>query len=125
MAQQLEGNPQLQALLALMQQSPEPEEHTDDPLPRYQQQLERAGRQIQKLKATIRRLEEELNAVRQTEEDLAHAVGACVFCWGDDPSCRACRGRGKPGAFEVDPGLFEQLILPAVRRRQAGANAAH
>ena len=46
---------------------------------------------------------------------LAAALGACPACWGEDPSCRWCRGRGAPGALAPDPEEFTTWVVPAVR----------
>jgi hypothetical protein len=72
--------------------------------------------QIKKMKKTIDALNESLKTMEAFHEDLAHALGACPFCWGEDETCRACRGRGKPGAFEPDKALFQALVLPATKR---------
>jgi hypothetical protein len=67
------------------------------------------------LRARIQSLANELNALRDREDILAEALGACCLCWGEDSQCRACRGRGRPGFAMPDEELFEELILPAVQ----------
>lgn len=66
--------------------------------------------------------QEELEALRQANDTLADALGACAICWGGDNACHHCRGRGRPGARRPDPALFTQLVMPAVRamRRAPG-----
>ena len=58
----------------------------------------------------------ELAALRERSGVLAHALGACEHCWGTDPQCRGCRGTGGPGTFLPDPALFQELVVPAIRR---------
>lgn len=58
----------------------------------------------------------ELRDLRQVNDTLADALGACRICWGGDPACAACRGRGRAGSARPDPKLFEELVAPAVRR---------
>src|SRR5437660_1553131 len=52
-------------------------------------------------------------------DDLASALGACPLCWGKDPECRACRGRGHPGFSVPERNLFVEFVLPAVRMLEA------
>jgi hypothetical protein len=46
--------------------------------------------------------------------DAAAAVGACGLCWGEDPRCRSCRGRGRPGGFAIDPALRRRFFAEQV-----------
>lgn len=46
---------------------------------------------------------------------LAGALGACE-CWGADPGCDRCAGRGAPGAYPPDPDAFAALVLPLAQR---------
>jgi hypothetical protein len=61
----------------------------------------------------------ELKEIRSRCDDLALALGACPLCWGKDPECRACRGRGHPGFSVPDRKLFVEFVLPAVRTLKA------
>ena len=56
---------------------------------------------------------------------LAAALGACPDCWGADPVCARCGGAGGPGAFVPHPGLFREIVLPAVRRWKARADTTN
>ena len=49
-------------------------------------------------------------------EHMAAAIGACPLCWGEDPECRECGGRGTPGAFLPHRASFAELVLPAIDR---------
>jgi hypothetical protein len=61
----------------------------------------------------------EVKELRSRCDDLASALGACPLCWGNDPECRACRGRGHPGYSVPDRKLFVEFVLPAVRMLKA------
>ena len=68
------------------------------------------------LRRRLEHLELELERFQEINDTLAAALGACEACWGDDPDCEACRGRGGPGSLPPDRALFERLVMPAVRR---------
>jgi hypothetical protein len=57
----------------------------------------------------------DLSLYRERVDRCAAALGACGLCWGAEPACRACRGRGRPGFSLPDESLFQELVLPAVR----------
>lgn len=58
----------------------------------------------------------ELADLREVNDTVAAALGACRVCWGGDGACGECGGRGAPGSRRPDPVLFERLVVPAVRR---------
>ena len=68
------------------------------------------------LRRRVARLELELERLQEINDILAAALGACEFCWGDDPECEICHGRGGPGSRRPDRDLFERLVTPALRR---------
>ncbi len=80
---------------------------------------------VEELEDEVERLKGINRILFEQCEFMAAAVGACPQCWGEDPECRECRGRGTPGAFLPHRASFAQLVLPAVervrtlRRRQA------
>lgn len=102
-------------------QQPEPEPEIDPRLLQYDELLEElalAEVRADKLRKVARHLSKELETAHGLLADLAAAFGACGLCWGDDNTCRSCRGRGKPGRFAPDPALrlrffAERLELPA------------
>jgi len=57
----------------------------------------------------------EVKLLRERCDTVAAALGACGLCWGQDQSCRACRGHGAPGHCIPDEELFCELVVPAVR----------
>jgi hypothetical protein len=67
----------------------------------------------------LRLLRGELEELREWNEALAAALGACARCWGEDPSCPGCQGSGSPGTAVPNRPLFTALVVPAVRRVQA------
>lgn len=86
--------------------------------------------QISELRRLADDLSAEVASLRTSLDAVAAALGACPGCWGEDPSCRWCRGRGRPGSMAPDPDGFELLVLPAVRlharlRRHAGPEPEH
>lgn len=83
-------------------------------------QLEEERRQAQRrvrlerLRLRLEGLEAELAARQALLDDLALALGACPGCWGEDPGCRLCRGRGQPGFVRPEAAAFRRLVAPAL-----------
>jgi hypothetical protein len=69
----------------------------------------------EELKEQIQSSQAEIRMLRERCDLLASTLGACCLCWGQDPDCRACRGRGKPGYAIPDETLFGKFVLPAMR----------
>jgi hypothetical protein len=61
----------------------------------------------------------ELHGLRERNDLLGQALGACCCCWGQDPQCRLCRGRGRPGFSVPDERLFREFVLPAIQMLRA------
>jgi hypothetical protein len=61
----------------------------------------------------------ELTDLREANDTLASALGACPICWGGDRHCEVCRGRGRPGYRVPEPALFNELVVPAIHRVRA------
>ena len=100
----LAERPELAQFADLFQSQPE-EARTED-----------ADARLRRLSATAKRLREELDDSQDLLDDLSRALGACHECWGEDNRCPACRGDGQPGFFKPDRQLFDQFILPAIRK---------
>jgi hypothetical protein len=66
--------------------------------------------------AHVHRLNEEVCRLRERDRVIADALGACAHCWGTEPACRRCGGDGAPGAFLPEAQLFNELVMPAIRR---------
>jgi hypothetical protein len=58
----------------------------------------------------------ELEDLREKNDNLAAALGACYLCWGEDPECQECSGRGQPGFFAPDENLFAEFVIPALKK---------
>ena len=74
-----------------------------------------------RLKSRLQEQSEELQQLRDRNDTLADALGACPFCWGEDLSCTDCHGRGRPGGFLPDKEQYSAYVIPAtnrVRRKQ-------
>ncbi|MBE7210009.1 MAG: hypothetical protein INR65_03230 [Gluconacetobacter diazotrophicus] len=125
------SNPPLAALAQWMQQRAVPpaaasaaasaaaaDDHEAAELAR---RLVEAEARIADLKRQGRRLFENYRLATDRLSELAAALGACALCWGDDPACPNCRGRGRPGMVRPDPELRARLLGPP---RAAAAAAA-
>ena len=77
-----------------------------------------------RLQRQMRSLLLEVEHLREVNDNLAAALGACYLCWGDDPDCAICRGRGVPGAGPPDPELFAHYVSPVIRRRRPALGKA-
>jgi len=64
-------------------------------------------------------LRAEMKLMRERNDLFAAAVGACCLCWGQDLSCRSCRGRGGPGFCIPDENLFDEYVVPAIHTLRA------
>jgi len=78
---------------------------------------ERAHR-IRTLRALARSMFAELEILRERNDTLAAALGACHICFGSDPMCSECAGRGIPGSADPDPTAFGTYVMPAVHRER-------
>ncbi len=133
LSQQMGDNPQMQAMLTMMQMNAKNNDDGDggdphknarpDEAERLRHQLGRAANKVRQLQAEVGELEDRIGEMTGFEEDIAHALGACPFCFGFDHTCRACRGLGKPGAYEPDEALFLQFVQPSIARRAASVRA--
>jgi len=75
--------------------------------------------ETEELRQSVESLTCELRTLRERCDLLAAALGACCMCWGQDPACRACRGRGRPGYAIPDEPLVHEFVLPAIRTLRA------
>ena len=81
--------------------------------------MEARSRELNELREKMNMMLTELELLRQRNDTLAAAVGACCLCWGQNIDCRSCRGRGGPGFCIPDESLFEEFVLPAIRTLRA------
>lgn len=120
--QELSSDPRTAQLVQLLAQREEQltkelEEQEAEELGRRQEvrQAVELRDETDALHRLVEEMSTDLDALRHVLDDVAEALGACPSCWGDDPGCRWCRGRGHPGFMPPDPEAFERLVLPAVR----------
>jgi hypothetical protein len=64
----------------------------------------------------VHELTQEIEILREVNDTLALALGACGTCWGGNPGCPACAGQGRAGFVAPDLDLFRELVVPAIRR---------
>ena len=86
-------------------------------------ELERARERSEKSAAAVRELRDhieslfaELEMLRERNDALAQALGACALCWGGDVECPICGGAGQPGFMAPDQRSFKQLLAPVINR---------
>lgn len=84
----------------------------------FEQSL-RLGQVVQGLHGQVKKLRAELDQLREINDALAAALGACYLCWGEDAGCTVCHGTGCPGSFMPDKRLFAQFVAPVLRTLQA------
>ncbi|MCP2341529.1 hypothetical protein [Actinomadura rupiterrae] len=67
----------------------------------------------------------ELDDLRRRNDALAAAAGSCYLCWGEDPGCPVCAGRGRPGWHPPERWAYRRYLAPAHGRfvRAAAARA--
>jgi hypothetical protein len=70
----------------------------------------------------VRPIERELDDLREVNDTLAAALGACPLCWGGQDDCPGCGGSGSPGSTLPDERLFDDLVGPAVVMMRAARN---
>jgi hypothetical protein len=77
-----------------------------------------AARRMRELREMVKDLYAELKVLRERNDTLAAAIGACYLCFGSDPFCEECGGRGLPGSRPSEPAAYRKYVLPAVLRVQ-------
>jgi hypothetical protein len=79
---------------------------------------------VEDVLARYARLRQAYGWMRERNELVAAALGACPRCWGEEPDCTACDGLGTPGTYVLDQQLFDRYVLPAVRMLRARSRPA-
>ncbi|MGZ3183106.1 MAG: hypothetical protein ACXU8N_11760 [Telluria sp.] len=118
LAQVEQSNPQAAAIVRALQErsraaAPAPAEEEDEDSCRI------ARADLEQLQAAAAQALQDIEALRARQAELAAALGACPLCFGSDPACLECGGRGQPGALAPEPAAFRTHVLPALRRARA------
>jgi hypothetical protein len=71
---------------------------------------------VQEYQQKFEGMRAELRWLREKNDEVTAALGACYLCWGENSQCEICGGAGGPGAFEPDQEKFSRLVTPALRR---------
>ena|SRR5437899_7948251 len=88
-------------------------------------EFDRMAAALNDLQEHVKHLTSELDIVRGKCDLLASALGACCLCWGEDPTCRMCRGKGRPGFTRPDEALLREFVLPAIKMLKAQRLRTH
>jgi hypothetical protein len=83
----------------------------------FEQSL-RLAQVVQRLEGQVKKLRAELDQLRELNDALAAALGACYLCWGEDAGCPVCHGTGCPGSAMPDKQLFARFVAPTLRTLQ-------
>jgi hypothetical protein len=125
--QQLEAqpNPHSALLLRLLEQrriaeaTSREKEQTDAEPPAVAEAAVDMTEDIREVQSAVDALYAELERLREHAAALAAGIGACPDCFGDDPGCEQCMGRGAPGSRRPQPEAFKKYVLPAFVRARA------
>jgi hypothetical protein len=107
------------AMRALLSQVITDEGKTQPDAPRDVGDRATESRRSRSLRHRMSAMRAELQELREHNDGLAAALGACYQCWGNDARCEVCRGTGRAGTFEPDRRLFKKFVSPAIRALQA------
>jgi hypothetical protein len=122
-----QSDPRMAMLLRLIQQrreaaaseqSAEDAIETEAEAAREDQAQRESAAQARQVRDTMQKLYAEVESLRSRNDKLAAALGACFLCFGGDPLCEECGGRGIPGSRAPEPAAYRQYVLPALRRVQ-------
>jgi len=114
-----QANPQVAQILLLLKQQREQRAAEEDSSELSEEEAQESAEPSEALDDTVQRVYSELEALRARNHVFAAAVGACPLCFGDDPLCEECGGRGAPGSLTPKPAAFRKYVLPAFRRARA------
>lgn len=98
--------------------STDPEEVEDYSLSRRSRAIQRLRTRFAKMQRQIEDMQQQIEEMEVRNDELASALGACYSCWGADPECPECHGKGHPGSVMPDQDLFREWVLPAAIKAQ-------
>jgi hypothetical protein len=81
-----------------------------------EEQLREQAASIRELTESLKQVDAELKALRARNDAIAAALGACFLCFGADPYCPECGGRGRSGSRPPNPVAWREYVLPALER---------
>ena len=124
------GDSRMAALMELMQAQRgqpcndlEAPDERDELIAEISARLDAAEARLTKMTRIARQLHEAGRSASLRLSRLAAALGACGLCWGDDPACLGCRGRGRPGMVRPDPQIRAELFGPQSSAREAAMHS--
>lgn len=130
MMKDLAGDSRMAALMELMQAQRGPPsndveapDERDELIAEMSARLDAAEARLTKMTRIARQLHEAGRAASQRLSLLAAGLGACGICWGDDPACLGCRGRGRPGMVRPDPHIRAELFGSQSPAREAAMHS--
>jgi hypothetical protein len=109
----------------LSQREAERQQAEQDRAEAAESRAEERRESMQRLQDLVQKLYAELEELRQRNDTLSSALGACHLCWGEDAQCPECAGHASAGAWQPDPALFRELIVPAIRTARAASNGGN
>ena len=59
----------------------------------------------------------EMKALIKINKDVAAALGSCPRCWGENPACTICNGKGIPGWKASTQQYFDSYIAPVIGKK--------
>lgn len=77
--------------------------------------IKRCLDKIKSLKDELLQMHTQINELLSFQKKLAGALGAC-YCFGENPFCDNCFGKGTPGSLEVNPEAFQKYVYPLIHK---------
>ena len=115
-----EKNPKMKPIINYLahQQANNPDDERDVIETETDVPVKKKKRSFSHLRKIVNNMYMELEYLREKNDTLAAALGACYLCWGEDPECPECNGKGQPGYFVPEGNLFTVFVTPALRKFQ-------
>lgn len=118
------GDPQMQALLHLARNLQSDEATMDvQPVVEQRSSVDKRAMVIKKYRKRmavarriVQQLEQDVHAAHVVIEHIAHVLGACPGCFGEDDECELCHGHGVPGSMMPMKDEFLSWVEPALAR---------
>ena len=72
--------------------------------------------QLKQIKANMYETKNQLSNLQKINNSLSLSLGSCNTCWGEDPECNTCSGKGFPGWRKINKRSFNRYVLPALEK---------